>query len=186
MSDRNLSTAPPLGRLLLRAFVLSSAITAAALAPYFARVGIGGFLSVLRPPHAPDITPLLTASPAIKTHLAAIIGAIVVAGILMSGIKGDRLHRVLGWTWAALMFLTAISALLIRTPAGLPSIGGIGVLHIFSAVTLVLIPLALFAARRHHVARHARIMTGMVVGGLGVAGLFAFLPGRLLWTVFFG
>jgi len=186
VSDRILSTAPPLGRLLLRAFIFSSAITVVALAPIFARAGIGGFLSMLRPPHAPDFTPLLEASPAIKVHLATIVAAIVVAGILMSGIKGNRLHRVLGWTWAGFMFLTAISALLIQVPTGLPSVAGIGVLHIFSAVTLVLVPVGVFAARRHDVARHARTMTGLVVGGLGVAGLFAFLPGRLLWAVFFG
>jgi uncharacterized membrane protein len=29
-------------------------------------------------------------------------------------------------------------------------------------------------------------MTGMFVGGLLLAGLFAFIPGRLLWTVFLG
>jgi uncharacterized membrane protein len=29
-------------------------------------------------------------------------------------------------------------------------------------------------------------MSGLFVGGMGVAGLFAFLPGRLLWYVFFG
>jgi uncharacterized membrane protein len=29
-------------------------------------------------------------------------------------------------------------------------------------------------------------MSSLYTGGLGVAGLFAFLPGRLLWRVFFG
>jgi len=29
-------------------------------------------------------------------------------------------------------------------------------------------------------------MTGMFVGGLIVAGLLTFLPGRLMWTLFFG
>jgi uncharacterized membrane protein len=122
----------------------------------------------------------------VKIHLATIAGAIGVAAILMSGVKGTRLHRVLGWSWAAFMLATAVSALFIRAPTGLPSVGGVGVLHIFSAVTLVLVPVAVLAARRHDVARHARMMSGLVVGGLGVAGLFAFLPGRLLWTVFFG
>jgi uncharacterized membrane protein len=186
VSDRSLSTKPAVGPLLLRALVLSSAVTALALAPAFARTGFGGFLAMLRPPHAPDLSPLLAASPAVKVHLATIAGAIGVAAILMSGVKGTRLHRVLGWSWAAFMLATAVSALFIRAPTGLPSVGGVGVLHIFSAVTLVLVPVAVLAARRHDVARHARMMSGLVVGGLGVAGLFAFLPGRLLWTVFFG
>ena len=29
-------------------------------------------------------------------------------------------------------------------------------------------------------------MTGMFVGGLVVAGLLTFLPGRLMWAIFFG
>jgi len=29
------------------------------------------------------------------------------------------------------------------------------------------------------------MLSRLVVGGLRVAGLFAFLPGRLLWAVFF-
>jgi uncharacterized membrane protein len=186
VSDRSLSTTPAVGPLVLRALVFSSAVTALALGPALARNGAGGFLALVRAPHAPDVSPLLAASTAVKIHLATIAGAILVAAILMSGVKGSRLHRVLGWSWASFMLLAASSALFIRAPTGLPSIAGIGVLHIFSAVTLVLVPLAVAAARRHDVARHARIMTGLVVGGLGVAGLFAFLPGRILWTVFFG
>jgi uncharacterized membrane protein len=186
VSDRALSNKPAIGPLLLRALAFSTAITVVALAPAFARSGVGGFLAMLRPPHAPDLAPILAASPAVKIHLATIAGAILVAVILMSGVKGSRLHRALGWGWAGFMLTTAISALFIHAPTQLPSIGGVGLLHVFSAVTLVIVPLGVLAARRHDVARHARTMTGLVVGGLGVAGLFAFLPGRLLWTVFFG
>ena len=45
---------------------------------------------------------------------------------------------------------------------------------------------AVYAARRHRVAAHRRAMTGMFVGGLIVAGAFTFLPGRLMWAIFFG
>ena len=38
----------------------------------------------------------------------------------------------------------------------------------------------------HRVAAHRRAMTGMFVGGLVVAGLLTFLPGRLMWAIFFG
>ena len=47
-------------------------------------------------------------------------------------------------------------------------------------------PSAVVLARRHNVARHANIMTGVFIGGIGVAGVLAFLPGRLMWQVFFG
>jgi uncharacterized membrane protein len=29
-------------------------------------------------------------------------------------------------------------------------------------------------------------VSGLVIGGLGIAGLAAFLPGRILWAVFLG
>jgi uncharacterized membrane protein len=32
---------------------------------------------------------------------------------------------------------------------------------------------------------HRRAMTGMFVGGLIVAGALTFLPGRLMWAIFF-
>jgi len=39
---------------------------------------------------------------------------------------------------------------------------------------------------RQDVARHARSVGVIGFGGPGVAGLAAFLPSRILWTVFFG
>lgn len=190
MSNESLSTAPPVtpavGRVLLRALVFSTAVTALALTPAMIQHPEGFLAMFSRAPHWPDLSPIAEASLAIKLHLATIAGAIILGGVLMSGIKGNRVHRVLGWTWASFMVLTAISALFIRAPTGLPNIAGIGVLHIFSAVTLVLAPVGVAAARRHNVLRHARLMSGLYIGGLGVAGVFAFLPGRLMWQVLFG
>lgn len=187
MSDRTLSTAaPPLGRLLGRSLLIAGTITAAALAPVVIQHPDAFAAMLARAPHWPDVRPIAEASLAIKLHLATIAGAILVGGVLMSGVKGTRLHRTLGWTWASFIMLTAVSALFIRAPTGLPGIAGVGLLHIFSGITLVVAPLGVAAARRHQVERHARLMSGLFVGGLGVAGLFAFLPGRLLWQVLFG
>lgn len=33
---------------------------------------------------------------------------------------------------------------------------------------------------------HRRMMTGLFIGGLVIAGALTFLPGRLMWQVFFG
>lgn len=196
MSDQSLSTAraaspqnpplPPVGRIVLRSLAISAAIVLVAFGPGLARHGLGPLLGALRAPHLPDFRPILQAPLAIKLHLATILSAILVGAVLMSGVKGRRLHRVLGWTWAGLLLFTATAALFIRAPTGLPNIAGIGVLHLFSAVTLLAAPLGVHAAKRHDVARHARIMTSLFVGGVGVAGFFAFLPGRLLWQVVFG
>ena len=47
-------------------------------------------------------------------------------------------------------------------------------------------PLGLAAVRRRQVRRHARMMTGVFVGGLLIAGALTFLPGRLMFQLFFG
>ena len=46
--------------------------------------------------------------------------------------------------------------------------------------------MAVAAARRHKVRLHARLMTGLFTGGLVLAGLLAFMPGRLMWRLVMG
>ena len=194
MSDQALSTAtygPLLKRSLARASLTSLSVVgvifALAAGPMLVRdpQGFAQALSRRGTLHAPDLAPVLAAPAAVQVHLATILAALVVTGVLMSGVKGSRLHRVLGWGWSAAMILTALSAFFIKAGVG-PTVLGFGVLHIFAVMTLISVPRAVLAARRHDVASHARVISAFVVGGLGVAGLAAFLPGRLVWSVFFG
>lgn len=197
MSTQVLSTAGPtygplLKRSLTRALVISSAIVLLIFALAFGPVALShpdAFVQALSRGgrlHAPDFAPIARASLAVQIHLVTIVAALATTGILMTGVKGDRMHRVLGWSWSAAMLATATSAMFIEaTPFG-PHIGPFGVLHVFALMTLVSVPRAILAARRHDVAKHAGIISGFVVGGLGIAGLAAFLPGRLVWAVFFG
>ena len=98
------------------------------------------------------------------------------------GPKGTTWHRGLGWTLAVLFIATAIDSAFIRNPQG----GLFNPFQLFSVWTLIAIPLAVFAARRHNVAFHARMMMGFYIGSLIIAGALTFLPGRLMWRVFFG
>ena len=50
----------------------------------------------------------------------------------------------------------------------------------------MLLPIALVAARRHAVALHKRAMMGLYFGILLIAGALTFIPGRLMWRLFFG
>lgn len=191
MSQQALSTAA-YGSLLRRslaraatwAFPIAAAILTLALGPALVRdgPGIARWLAA-HPPHAPDWTPIVHAGPAIQIHLATILIALVATAFLMAGVKGSRLHRVLGWSWTIAMMATALATLFIRGNVG-PSVYGFGFLHLFALVTLVSVPRAVLAARRHDVARHAVIVSALAVGGFGIAGVAAFLPGRLLWAVF--
>ena len=98
------------------------------------------------------------------------------------GVKGNVAHRTLGWAWVLLMLTTAVSAFFIRTL----NPGHLSFIHLLAGWTVVVAPLGVFFARTHNVARHRRTMTGLFVGGLIIAGLFAFMPGRLMWQMFFG
>ena len=135
--------------------------------------------------HAPDWSLLLTSPPAIQIHVAAALTALAIGIVVLIGVKGNRLHRTLGWTWVLAMATTAISSFFIHrlNPDG-P--GGFSLIHLLSGWTVIALPMAVHAARRHRIADHRRAMTGMFVGGLIVAGAFTFLPGRLMWAIFFG
>lgn len=130
----------------------------------------------------PDWGLLVRAAPVIQLHVAGAVVAFVIGVVLLAGVKGARLHRTLGWTWVLAMGTTAVSSLFIHhiNP------GGFSLIHLLSGWTLIALPMAVFAARRHRVKAHRRGMTAMFVGGLLIAGVFAFVPGRLMWAVFFG
>ena len=132
--------------------------------------------------HAPRWELLAQASLAIKIHLATVLAALTLATIQMIGPKGRTLHRVLGWTLAVLLVTTSIAAMFIRNPQG----GLFNPFQIFVVTTLITVPLGIWAARRHNVRRHAGMMSGLYFGALIIAGSLAFMPGRLMWRMFFG
>jgi uncharacterized membrane protein len=93
-----------------------------------------------------------------------------------------RLHRVLGWTWVGLMLVVALSSFWIHE---LRLWGPWSPIHLLSILTLSTVPLAVLAARRHRVRAHRNAMITIFLGALVIAGLFTFLPGRLMYAVFF-
>jgi uncharacterized membrane protein len=94
--------------------------------------------------------------------------------------KGTLRHKMLGRVYMLLMLVSAIVTLLMPAQVG-PRIGGhFGFIHTFSLLVLYSVPAAYVYARRGDVARHRGNMIGLYVGGLLIAGAFAFAPGRLL------
>lgn len=133
-------------------------------------------------PHAPDLSLIAAAPLAVQLHIAGALVALAIGTALLIGVKGNGVHRVLGWTWVVAMALTAVSSLFIRSVNS----GDFSFIHLLSGWTLIALPMGVFAIKRRKVSEHRRTMTGMFVGGLLVAGLLAFFPGRLLWHVFLG
>lgn len=130
----------------------------------------------------PRLELIAQAGPAIQIHLVAVVLALAVGAWQLIGPKGTPAHRMLGWTWSLAMMAVALSSFFIRTVID----GWFSPIHLLSVTTLVGLPTAIWAAHRRDVRRHSRIMTSIYLGGMVVAGGFAFLPGRLLWRVFFG
>ena len=61
-----------------------------------------------------------------------------------------------------------------------------GFIHIFSFLALINVPAAYFAARRGYIKMHRFNMISLYVGGVLIAGAFAFSPGRMLHAWLFG
>ena len=134
------------------------------------------------PLQTPDWSVLAGQSLVVQLHLAAAVTALLVGGWLMFGPKGRTWHRRLGWVCSVLVMIAAVSSFWIRRANG----GDMSLIHGLSAWTVIVLPVAVTAARRHKVVRHRRMMTGLFYGGLVLAGLLAFLPGRVLHQTFFG
>ena len=109
--------------------------------------------------------------------------AFVLGVVQLAAPKGTIPHRLFGWLWAALMLTVAISSFFIHE---LRLWGMWSPIHLLSVFTLIMLPLAIFHARRQDVRRHQRAMIGLFAGALVIAGIFTFLPGRIMHAVLFG
>jgi uncharacterized membrane protein len=119
---------------------------------------------------------------AIQIHLLAALIAFFLGVAMLASRKGRRFHRIAGWVWFVVIMTVALSSLFIAEIND----GAWSWIHILSGLTLVFAPLGVIAARRHNVKAHRRHMTLIFIGGMVVAGGFTFLPGRLMWAMFFG
>ena len=129
------------------------------------------------------LSPLLNAAPVIQIHAFAAIAAFAVGAVQLSAPKGTIRHRLIGWLWAVLMLTVAISSLFIHE---IRLWGPWSPIHLLSILVLVILPLAVLYARRHQVSRHRTAMLMLFTGALVIAGVFTFLPGRIMHSVAFG
>jgi uncharacterized membrane protein len=130
-----------------------------------------------------SLAPLLAASPVIQVHAFAAMGAFVLGLVQLTAPKGTIPHRTVGWIWVILMLTVAVSSFWIHD---IRTFGPFSLIHLLSILTLVILPLAVLAARRHRVGAHRKTMVSLFVGALVIAGLFTFVPGRIMYRVAFG
>ncbi|RJT36079.1 DUF2306 domain-containing protein [Mesorhizobium waimense] len=129
-----------------------------------------------------SLGPLLAAPPPIPWHAFAAFAALVTGATQLALPKGTTRHRVVGFVWAALMLVIAISSFWIQQ---IRLFGRFSPIHLLSILLLVTVPLAVWHAHNHRVEKHRRVMIALYVFALIGAGVFTLLPGRIMHAVVF-
>lgn len=115
-------------------------------------------------------------------HLATVVPAFFIGAVLLINRKGTLNHKLLGKIYMVLMLLTALITLFMSAEVGSTTLGDFGFIHLFSVLVLYSSPAAYVAAKNKNMKSHRGNMMGMYIGGILIAGAFAFSPGRLLHT----
>jgi uncharacterized membrane protein len=125
----------------------------------------------------------------VQIHLLSMVAIMGLTVPMLLRAKGTPGHRLLGRTWAALMFGNALLTLCFN--AGSRQSGGVfagdfSPIHAISLFVLVMVPVAVLRARRHDVRGHEGTIRGLVIGSLLVAGFFTLPFGRVMGTWLMG
>jgi uncharacterized membrane protein len=129
------------------------------------------------------LAPLLDASPAIQFHAFAAMAAFALGAVQLAAPKGTLPHRTIGFIWVALMAVVSVSAFFIHQ---IRLWGPWSPIHLLAIFTMILLPIAVWRAHKHDVSHHRNAMLGLFGGALVIAGLFTFVPGRIMHAVAFG
>jgi uncharacterized membrane protein len=132
-----------------------------------------------------SLEPLLNAPLVVQLHAVAAFAALLLGIVQLAAPKGTLPHRTLGWIWVLLLLTISTSSFWIhghswrlwRTWSPI---------HLLSILTPILLLAGVLAARRHNVRRHKITMVSIFIGALVIAGLFTFVPGRIMHHVLFG
>ena len=121
--------------------------------------------------------PISDADPVTVVHIICGVCALTVGPIALYSKARAALHRAAGYLWVFSMILLAGTFIFIE---GLEAFGRFGPIHLLSVLTLWSIFEAMRQIYRGNMILHRRIMTNLYWYGLVIAGLFNFLPGRLV------
>lgn len=114
--------------------------------------------------------------PFIWAHLLAVLVALSLTPVMLLRRRGDARHRLLGKVWVMAMLLTAASSLGIQALRP----GHFTLVHLLSLYVIGIAPVIWWSAATHRLALHQRMVRGMVIGALVIAGSFTLPLNRLL------
>ena len=129
-----------------------------------------------------SLEPLFNAGIAIQMHAVAATISFFLGPFILFRKKGDARHKILGRLWAFTMAVTIASSFFIF---GIRTFGLFGPIHIISVLASFSLVRAIYFARIGNIVAHQNNMRGLYFGALIVAGLFTFLPSRIMSEVFF-
>ncbi len=126
--------------------------------------------------------PLLNASLQIQIHAGAAAVSLFLGPFVLFRKRRDRIHKGVGYVWVSAMAITALSSLFIFE---LRMFGLFSPIHLLSLLTIGSLIAGVGFAIRGRISAHRKTMQSLYFLSLGVAGLFTFMPGRILNRVFF-
>lgn len=129
------------------------------------------------------LAPILNAPLMIQLHVSAAVFAVVIGPFVLLRRSRDLWHKGFGYVWVIAMAMTALTSFGIAAKIG-P--GPVSPIHILSVITLWGLWNAVNAARQRRIKAHQKGMQALYFWAMGIAGLFTFLPGRLMNTAAFG
>ena len=130
-----------------------------------------------------SLSPLLADGLLITAHALVALTALLLGTAQLVMSKGTTAHRTIGYVWVTLMMFVALGSFWIH---GIRLWGNFSPIHILSAITLINLPLAIWAARAGNVRAHKRAMLSFYWLALVLTGAFTLLPGRAMHAVVFG
>ncbi len=118
----------------------------------------------------------------VQLHASCAILALLVGLMQWFGPKGLLPHRMLGVLFVALILVVVVTALFIRNIFD----GWFSPVHLFIPLALVGLWGLVRGYVRKDAHRHGHAAKGLLFGALLIPGIFAFIPGRLMFAVVFG
>jgi uncharacterized membrane protein len=134
-----------------------------------------------------SLEPLLRAPLAVQIHVATVLPAFLIGTFqIFISRKGSPIHKALGYVYLILMSVTAITTLFVHQLMPNSPFWGLSPIHLLVPLTLYGVIAALYSAWTHNIAMHKQAMIGLYIGGMLIAGGFAFFPGRIMHAVVLG
>jgi len=131
------------------------------------------------------VSAFLSAPAVVQFHLIAAVFGVLLTPLQWFVVRrGTPLHRWIGRFWALTWLSVAVTSLWIAAPQK-AVLFGFGPIHVLSILTLVMLPLLVYTARRKLRRAHRGIALFTTAGFL-IAGAFTFLPGRIMNALAFG